>query len=60
MRRILCPLKSIFNYLVEIYVKILKTTSMSSENAYLAAKAIATKDMWSDSFHGGICLGKFV
>jgi len=35
-----------FNLLVELYVKILKTTGMSPENAYLAAKVLATTDMW--------------
>lgn len=49
-----------FNLLTELYVKILKTTGMSSENAYLAAKVLATTDMWGDPFHGGMCLGKFV
>ncbi len=49
-----------FNHLVEIYGKILKTTGMSSENAYLAAKVLATTDMWGDPFHGGMSLGKFV
>ena len=49
-----------FNHLVEIYVKILKTTGMSSGNAYLAAKVLATTDMWGDPFHGGMSLGKFV
>jgi len=54
------PIKVDFNHLVEIYVKILKTTGMSSENAYLAAKVLATTDMWGDPFHGGMSLGKFV
>lgn len=49
-----------FNLLLEVYVKILKTTGMSSENAYLAAKVLATTDMWGDPFHGGMSLGKFV
>ena len=33
---------------------------MSSEYAYLAAKVLATTDMWGDPFHGGMSLGKFV
>ena len=49
-----------FNHLIEVYVKILKTTGMSSENAYLGAKVLATTDMWGDHWHGGMSLGKFV
>ncbi|MCJ7669383.1 MAG: Ldh family oxidoreductase [Dehalococcoidia bacterium] len=49
-----------FNLLLEVYVKILKTTGMSSENAYLGAKVLATADMWGDPFHGGMSLSKFV
>jgi LDH2 family malate/lactate/ureidoglycolate dehydrogenase len=49
-----------FNRLVEVYVKVLKTTGMSYENAQLGAKVLATTDMWGDPFHGGMCLGKFV
>lgn len=49
-----------FNLLIEVYVKILKTTGMSYENAYLGAKVLATTDMWGDHWHGGMSLGKFV
>lgn len=49
-----------FDILLDLYKKILETTGMLSEDAYLGAKVLATTDMWGDPFHGGMSLGKFV
>ena len=44
------PIKVDFNLLLEVYVKILKTTGMSSENANLGVKVLVITDMWDDPF----------
>ena len=49
-----------FDILLDLYTKILETTGMHSENAYLGARVLATADMWGDPFHGGMSLGKFL